>query len=143
MQVNLNALIERKVSDVGTTYKGNTKFYRSIGQNIVIAKNIYKYENGRFGDSSPSTGNKTRNIVSDDPEKTAKDFYDKIALGGIEHSTGDGSRKITKMADGSIVTWRNYSHSDGTSVVQINIKNSTHSGGIKDQKIHFVNGGKK
>ena len=46
--------------------------------------------------------------------------------------------RITHMADGSIITWREKSHSDGTSVVEINISGSSHTGGIKKQKIHFV-----
>lgn len=123
---------------MGTTYKGNTKFYRSIGQNIMITAGSYQYENGRFGVSSPSTGNTTRNIASDDPVSTAKDFYDKIALGGIEQTYNNGNLKVTHMADGTYVTWRLISHSDGTSVVEINIDGSSHTGGIKKQKIHFV-----
>ncbi len=123
---------------MGTAYKGNTKYYRSVGQNVLIAKSSYKYQNGRFGDSSPSTGNYTRNIASDNPKATAIDFYNKIALGGIEHSYDGGVRKITNMADGTIISWRSISHSDGTSVVEINIKGSSRTGGIKNQKIHFV-----
>lgn len=123
---------------MGTTYKGNTKFYRSIGQNIMIASSTYRYENGRFGVSSPSTGNKTRNIESTDPVSTAKDFYNKIALGGIEQTFNNGNLKVTRMADGTHVTWRLISHSDGTPVVDINIDHSSHTGGIKEQKIHFV-----
>lgn len=134
----MNAHTERQVREMGTTYKGNTKFYRSIGQNILIASSTYHYENGRFGVSSPSTGNKTRNIASADPVSTAKDFYDKIALGGIEQSFNNGTLKVTRMADGTHVTWRLISHSDGTSVVEINIDHSKHTGGIKKQKIHFV-----
>lgn len=30
------------------------------------------------------------------------------------------------------------SHSDGTPVVDVNIERSTHTGGIKKQKIHFI-----
>ena len=41
------------------------------------------------------------------------------------------------MADGSIITWRSVSSSDGSPVVEINIKKSSHSGGLKEQKIHF------
>lgn len=123
---------------MGLKYKGNTKFFRSIGQNIMIASSMYQYKNGRFGVSSPSTGNVTRNIASTDPISTARDFYDKIALGGIEQSYNNRQRKVTRMADGTHVTWRLISHSDGTSVVEINIEHSTHTGGIKNQKIHFV-----
>ena len=35
---------------------------------------------------------------------------------------------------------RTFSHSDGTPVVEINITNSTSTGGVKQQKIHFVKG---
>jgi len=120
------------------TYKGNTQFYRSIGQNILLTSSKYEYNNGRFGTNSPSTGNQTRNITSDNPLATAKDFYDTIALGGIEKSYNSGKVMSTKMNDGTVITMRETSSSDGTPVVEINIKGSTHTGGIKNQKIHFV-----
>lgn len=127
---------------MGTAYKGNTKYYRSIGQNVMIVANKYHYENGRFGVNSKSTGNQTRNIFAGDPLSTAKDFYDKLALGGIEKSIHKNGVEIhfTKMADGTIVTMRKTSTSDGTPVVEINISGSNHTGGIQKQKIHFVKG---
>lgn len=120
------------------TYKGNTQYYRSIGQNILLTSSKYDYNNGRFGTNSPSTGNQTRNIKSDNPQATAKDFYDTIALGGIEKSYNNGKVKSTKMSDGTVITMRETSSSDGTPVVEINIKGSSHTGGVKNQKIHFV-----
>lgn len=123
---------------MGTCYKGNSKNYRSIGQNVMIASSSYNYKDGYFGEKSPSTGSKTRNIASPDNIATARDFYNKIAYGGTEASYKNGSMKITHMADGSIITWRLTSHSDGTSVVEINISSSSHTGGIKQQKIHFI-----
>ncbi len=42
------------------------------------------------------------------------------------------------MADGSVISMRTTSYSDGSPAVQINITNSAHSGGVKEQKIHFV-----
>jgi len=78
--------MKKAVIEMGTGYKGNSKYYRSVGQNIMAASSRYEYHEGRFGVSSPSTGNKTRNIASDDPLATAKDFYDKIAFGGVEKS---------------------------------------------------------
>jgi hypothetical protein len=124
---------------MGTGYKGNSKYYRSIGQNVLIASSKYAYSNGRFGISSPSTGNKTRNIISDDPLSTAKDFYDRIAFGGIESIYDDGRICITQMADGSVVTMRPVSSSpDGSPVVEINVSGSLHTGGVKQQKIHFI-----
>ena len=123
---------------MGSGYKGDTKYFRSVGQNILPTSAKYEYNNGLFGKSSPSTGNKTRNISSDDPVATATDFYDRIANGGIEKTYDGGVRRITQMADGTIITWRVTSNSDGTPVVEINIKGSSHTGGLKKQKIHFT-----
>ena len=46
--------------------------------------------------------------------------------------------KFIHIADGTIITWRITSRSDDTPVVEINIKRSSHTGGLKAQKIHFV-----
>lgn len=124
---------------MGSGYKGNSKYYRSIGQNVLITSSKYHYENGRFGLNSPSIGNRTRNIISSDPMATAKDFYDRIAYGGREIVYKGGKLNITHMADGSVISMRTVSSSpDGSPVVEINISGSTHTGGIKEQKIHFV-----
>lgn len=45
------------------------------------------------------------------------------------------------MADGGVVTWRETSISDGSPAVDINIEHSSDSGGVKEQKIHFIKGG--
>ncbi len=122
---------------MGTSYKGNSKYYRSIGQNILISSEKYKYSKGYFGNNSNHGNIRTRNIVASDNLATAKDFYNKIAFGGKEQIVNDNMR-ITRMADGTVITMRKVSHSDGTPVVDINIKPSSHTGGVKGQKIHFV-----
>ncbi len=122
---------------MGTGYKGNSRYYRSISQNIFITASKYAYSNGRFGISSPHGGASTRNIFSTDNLSTATDFYNKIAFGGKENILHDNLR-ITRMADGTIITMRKVSHSDGTPVVDINIERSTQTGGIRKQKIHFI-----
>lgn len=68
---------------------------------------------------------------------SAKDFYNKLASGGLEKRV-NGNMKITRMSDGTVITMRRVSYSDGTPVVDINIKPSSHTGGVKGQKIHFV-----
>lgn len=118
-------------------YKGGTVNYRSIGQNILITSGSYKYSNGYFGDKSPSTGNRTRNIASSDNVASAIDFYNKIALGGKEKILSN-NLKVTNMSDGTRISFRLKSTSDGTPVVEINITKSTHYGGVKYQKIHFI-----
>lgn len=83
-----------------------------------------------------------RNIQSEDPLATAKDFYNTAAHGGIERTMENGRGMYTKMQDGTILSFREKSASDGTPVVEINIKKSNANGGVKYQKIHFI-GGKK
>lgn len=127
---------------MGTAYKGEAKYYRSIGQNILTTSSKYKYHAGYFGDNSKHGNNRTRNIISSDSLGTAKDFYNKIAYGGIE-KTVDSNTKITTMSDGTVITMREKSNSDGSPVVDINIQPSSHTGGVKSQKIHFVQEGSK
>jgi len=122
---------------MGTGYKGGSKIYRSVGQNVLLVSKKYGFAGGHFGDKSPHGGNSTRNIASTDNISTAHDFYDKIAYGGIEKRV-NGNMRITRMNDGTVITMREVSHSDGTPVIDINIKSSSHNGNVKNQKIHFV-----
>ncbi len=125
------------VYDMGTGYKGNSTYFRSIGQNVLIASSKYNFSKGYFGENSKHGKERTRNITAPDNLVAAKDFYDKIAFGGKEQVINDNMR-ITRMADGTVITMRKISHSDGTPVVDINIRPSTQTGGVKSQKIHFV-----
>ena len=124
---------------MGTTYKGGAAYYRSVGQNVLITSGKYQYSKGFFGENSKHGKERTRNIFASDNRATAKDFYDKIAYGGKEKII-DNNLRITRMADGTVISMRKVSSSDGTPVVDINIKPSKHTGGVKGQKIHFVQG---
>lgn len=146
MQVSLKELMKRMVSDLGTGYKGNADHYHSISENLPTMKEKYAYNDGYFGEKGQSKkNNKVRNIKSDDPSATAREFYDTIAYGGKEtptydSKTGQQNGFKTTLSDGSVITWRNVSHSDGSPAVDINIERSSDGGGIKTQKIHFVKG---
>ena len=124
---------------MGHGYKGDTGHHHSITENLSSLKSDYKYQNGYFGD--PGQGRSfVRSIKSSDPAKSAKDFYDKAAHGGIEKQMSNGKGVYTKMKDGSILSYREVSASDGSPAVEINIKQSNDHGEIKYQKIHFVKG---
>lgn len=103
----------------------------------MIISSKYSYTKGYFGINSAHGRKQTRNITSSNNLKAANDFYNKIAFGGKEQKVNN-NMCITRMADGTVITMRKHSHSDGTPVVDINIKPSKHTGGIKGQKIHFI-----
>ncbi len=124
---------------MGLGYKGDTGHHHSITENLSSLTSNYDYHNGYFGTRGKGNG-RVRNIVSENPVKTAKDFYDKAAHGGIERQMNNGKGVYTKMKDGSILSFREVSASDGSPAVEINIRNSTEHGDIKYQKIHFVKG---
>ena len=127
---------------MGTGLKGNASYYRSVGQNILSTSSKYDYREGYFGRKSPHGGSYTRNIASSDNLGAATDFYNRLAYGGKEKVHSENMR-ITTMADGTVITMRKRSTSDGTPVVDINIEKSRGSGGVKSQKIHFVKGDDK
>lgn len=126
---------------MGTSFKGSSVYFRSIGQNVLITSSKYSFSKGFFGENSRHGKERTRNIASSDNISAAKDFYDRIAFGGREQIVNENMR-ITRMADGTVITMRKVSSSDGTPVVDINIRPSSHTGGVKGQKIHFVQGEK-
>lgn len=125
---------------MGFGYKGDTGHYHTLGENAASLKESYKFNpnSGYFGEPGKSSNNHVRNIESEDPLKTSKDFYEKAAYGGKETPLKNGEGVITIMKDGTVIVFRETSHSDGTSAIDINIKSPKDNGGIKSQKIHFV-----
>lgn len=124
---------------MGRGYKNDTGHHHSIKENLPSLTSRFDYNNGYFGEKGYGR-TFVRNISSDDPVKTAKEFYDKAACGGIERPVANGKGHYSKMKDGSILSYREVSFSDGSPAVEINIKKSNDHGGIKNQKIHFVKG---
>ena len=127
------------------TYKGGADHYHSISENISAVTRDYPLSNGLFGKRGDSKNSRIRNIVSDDPQKTAKDFYDKLGHGGIEsklyYKGGSEKGLQVKMSDGSILNWRPISSSsDGSPAVDISVETSNSHGEIVTQKIHFIRG---
>ena len=107
----------------------------------IVYKKMSEYVDWYFRD--PGKGKRVRIISSKDPAVTGKDFYNKLAYGGIEKDLPNGKGKITYMADGSMVTFRPTTKSDEFPGVDINILNSSAPGKLKQQKIHFGKEGNK
>ena len=124
-------------------YKGGTKYYHNISENISTTSKFYDYSDGYFGKKSKKRDNYARIIESSNPLKTSRDFYNKIAYGGEETPLSNGKGTRTSTEDGTIITYRSTSSSDGSPAIDINIEKSTNTGGLKKQKIHFVEVKKK
>lgn len=122
---------------MGSYYKGGTTSYHSLSDNLTSTTNDYKLYDGYFGNKGTSSKKKNREIDCANPIKEAKTFYDKIANGGIEKPMDNGKGYITTLKDGTIISYREITSTVGSPAVEINIKKSTNSSGIKSQKIHF------
>lgn len=77
-------------------------------------------------------------IHSKDQYKSAKLFYDKIAYGGIIIKHFPNGGEITKMKDGSNITYRKVTSSINSPAIEINIRRSIDPCGLKSLKIHFM-----
>lgn len=82
-------------------------------------------------------GGKTsvRRIESTTPIATAKEFFRRATNGGESIRYRPNGAIVVKLKDGTQITYRMTSSSDGSPAVDINI---TCPGRVKRQKIHFV-----
>lgn len=122
---------------MGFGYKGDTGHHHSLRENLPILTKEYTYANGYFGTKGIGRSF-VRNISSVNPLEEAQNFYDKASYGGIEKKLPNGKGLYTKLSDGTIISFREVSSSDGTPAIEINIKKSTDSSDVKYQKIHFI-----
>lgn len=126
---------------MGHGYKGGSETFRSISDNLGALKEKFPYHDGVFGGEGHGESKMVRHLESSDPLAQAHDFYDTAAFGGIEEELGNGKGFRTSMEDGTIFTIRDVSKSDGSPAVDISIRKSTDTGGVKQQKIHFIRRG--
>ena len=122
---------------MGTCYKGGATSYHSIKDNIPSTSNSYTYNNGYFGEKGKAKKDFYSQIETSNPIEESKKFYDTIAYGGIEKPMSNGKGYITELKDGTIISYREVTSTEGSPAVEINIKKSTDTGGVKKQKIHF------
>ena len=124
---------------MGTYYKGETKTYHSLLDNIVEVKKHYKInEKGFFGEKGKSTKRMIRQINCENPVDEATNFYNIISYGGIEKTIIKNNKiKITLLKDGTIITLRIITSTIDSPSVEINIRDSKNHSNIKYQKIHF------
>lgn len=128
---------------MGTCDRGEHNEYRSIRINAMRIQDEFPMRKGYFGIPGQSGNAHVRNIISDEPLKTATKFFQRISDGShVERrqTSKGGTLLLAYLSDGGIVSFRDCSSSDGSPVVEINILRSTDHGIVKQQKIHFVKG---
>ena len=113
-------------------YVGRKQQFRSIDQNLSSVSLSYPTSNGYFGIKGSSYG--IREIHSRNHEKTAKDFFNKIARGGILDLHTIKGGVVSRMKDGTVVSYRKITSSNNSPAVEIRFRKLDSKFGIKDQK---------
>ncbi len=124
---------------------GNFKYSVGSGNNTIadnlpdVTKRFSLSDAGYFD----KQGRGARVIESNAPVSTAYELFNRLVKGYVKITpipNNDGTRKgvVATMRDGTIITLRKKSSSDGSPAVDINIRSP---GRVKTQKIHFVKKG--
>lgn len=126
---------------MGLSYKGGTSTHHSLKDNLPnLGYNPLFQRHGNHYGEVGKHGAAVTTIKSDNPLKTAQEFFDKIGQGGIfltDKKTGKTTFNRVCLKDGTIINFRVYSKS-GSPAVDINIDNSSDSCGLRTHKIHFI-----
>lgn len=119
-------------------YKDGASSFHGVCDNLDMLAGAFPLREGYFGRATRPNNSRVRIIESESPLETAREFYTSISYGGIEESLPGSAGVRSTMADGTIITFREASCSDGSPAIDINVKESVDTGGIKRQKIHFT-----
>ena len=126
---------------MGLTYKGGAKHHHSLKENLQNheSNSLFQRHGNHYGEINGKSA-KVTTIKSNDPIKTAQEFFDKIGYGGkfmINSSTGRLDQNLVYMYDGTIIYYRVTSKS-GSPAISINVSNSRDNCGLRTHKIHFI-----
>ena len=117
-------------------YVGRKQNLRTLEQNIKSVSSSYPIINGYFGTKGASI--RIREIHARNHEQVAKDFFNKIAKGGILDLKTLPGGIISRLKDGSTISYRKITSSPNSPAVEIRFRSANSKYGINDQKIHFV-----
>jgi hypothetical protein len=107
---------------------------RTFTDNLPDLVKEFPLDHGHFGKPSDKTNSIARIIESPDPIATAERFFRLAAEGGTMR-TDKPNIKVAELKDGSFITFRVVSSSDGTPAVDLNLTPPTY---VKTRKIHFT-----
>jgi hypothetical protein len=107
----------------------------TLAENIPNVTSRYKLSPSGYFGTARSKNTKVRQIESRNPLQTAKDFFRRLSINGVSTRSPRPGITIVSLKDGTNVSFREHSSSDGSPVVEIR---NPPSGRVKDQKIHFI-----
>lgn len=114
---------------------GGTSAPHTFADNLASLERKYPLSpSGYFGTKGQGRSF-VRHISSDTPVATANDFYNTATKNSVSERDIGGKGKMATLRDGTTVSIREVSSSDGSPAVEIKISSP---GRVKDQKIHFV-----
>lgn len=104
--------------------------------NLKSLKKLFPLSPGGYFGKIGKSG-KVRVIESDDPVRTAKSFFNLASKGGTVVKDKKAGMTRVYFKDGSYVTMRLYTSTNGSPAVELNL-NTSHSTVKPFQKIHFI-----
>ena len=117
---------------VGSKHDEQYKPRSSVDLNAKRMSNDYPLtSNGYFEEK----GKNVRVIKTSNPERTSKDFYHKLGLGGKTEPLKNGHGTRTTLDDGTIIVHRLITSTAGSPAVDIKV---IHPKVVKSQKVHFI-----
>lgn len=119
-------------------YDENPEDGSNIDDNaLALAKDFHLTAGGYFGRKGNGKG--VRVISCADPVSAAEHCYRILGRGGtttVAHNLKGQEIRMTRLSDGTLVTYRRITSSQGSPAVEIRLSGGTHK--VQQQKIHFV-----
>ena len=116
-------------------YVGKKQRFRSLDENIAFVITRYQLTVGYFGIKGSSFG--VREIHARNHEKVAKDFFNRIAKGGILDLHILKRGVISRLKDATVILYRKITSSNNSPAVEIRFRKLGSKYGVKDQKNTF------
>ena len=111
------------------------KNQRGVISNDNVSKMSGKFAPNEYGNFGRPSKN-TRIIECRDPVSESASFYEQIGKGGEMRTIPGREGTVTKLDDGTRITYRVLTSSESSPAVDINVKRANTN--INGQKIHFI-----
>jgi hypothetical protein len=95
----------------------------------------FNHQTGYFGVVGQSRRGYVRNLFGENRLKTAEEFFQIASVGSIIRPMKNGKGTEAVFNDGSKLTFRPTSKSDGSPAIELDINTTK----VKKQRIHFMN----